>query len=126
MPKLLSPKTFAEIWLNEGFASYCEALWFEYSYPPYTASEYQMMYQLYLGPGTVYVEHPEYENIFDSNLPMIKEGKITKKDVLKKIRHFYAKDCGQNIYEELMELLKKYQYKKHNYLGNKLLKMEVL
>ncbi|MBN2355534.1 M1 family metallopeptidase, partial [candidate division KSB1 bacterium] len=63
---------FHHIWLNEGFASYCEALWFEHAYPPLTASDYQMMYQLYLGPGTVYVEHPEYENIFDSGLSYVK------------------------------------------------------
>jgi aminopeptidase N len=69
---MITCDSFHHIWLNEGFASYCEALWFEYSYPPYTASEYQMMYQLYLGPGTVYVEHPEYENIFDSNLSYVK------------------------------------------------------
>lgn len=69
---MITCENFSHIWLNEGFASYCEALWFEYAYPPFTASEYQMMYQLYLGPGTVYVEHPEYENIFDSNLSYVK------------------------------------------------------
>ncbi len=69
---MITCDSFHHIWLNEGFASYCEALWYEYSYPPFTASEYQVMYQLYLGPGTVYVEDPENEDIFDSGLSYVK------------------------------------------------------
>ncbi|MFC1482140.1 M1 family metallopeptidase, partial [Candidatus Neomarinimicrobiota bacterium] len=69
---MITCDSFHDIWLNEGFASYSEALWYEYAYPPYTPSEYQMMYQLYLGPGTVYVEDPENEDIFDSNLSYVK------------------------------------------------------
>ncbi|MFH0883238.1 MAG: M1 family aminopeptidase [bacterium] len=30
----VGPQTFADIWLNEGFASYVEALWVEYQNPP--------------------------------------------------------------------------------------------
>jgi Trp operon repressor len=69
---MITCDSFHHIWLNEGFASYSEALWFEYAYPPFTASEYQMMYQLYLGPGTVFVEDPQTENIFDSGLSYVK------------------------------------------------------
>ncbi|MGD8306302.1 MAG: M1 family aminopeptidase [Ignavibacteria bacterium] len=65
---MITCDNFQHIWLNEGFASYAEALWFEYAYPQFTASHYQTTYQMYLGPGTVIVENPEFENIFDSGL----------------------------------------------------------
>lgn len=89
---MITCDSFHHIWLNEGFASYSEALWFEYAYPPYTASEYQMMYQLYLGPGTIYVEHPEYENIFDSGLSYVKGSWV-----LHMLRHVVGDDVFFNI-----------------------------
>jgi len=89
---MITCDSFHHIWLNEGFASYSEALWFEYAYPGYTASEYQMMYQLYLGPGTVYVEHPEYENIFDSGLSYVKGSWV-----LHMLRHIVGNEVFLNI-----------------------------
>ncbi len=65
---MITCESFHHIWLNEGFASYCESLWYEYLNGPGTASEYQMSANYYLGPGTVYVESPETENIFDVGL----------------------------------------------------------
>ena len=91
---MITCNSFHHIWLNEGFASYSEALWFEYAYPPYTASEYQMMYQLYLGSGTVYVEHPEYENIFDSGLSYVKGSWI-----LHMLRHV----VGDNVFFDILK-----------------------
>jgi len=58
---------FHHIWLNEGFARWCEAYWEE-------ASNGQQAYRnamnshKYLGSGTVYVEDTEHDNIFDGNL----------------------------------------------------------
>ena len=89
---MITCDSFHHIWLNEGFASYSEALWYEYTYPPYTASEYQMMYQLYLGPGTVYVEYPEYENIFDSGLSYVKGSWV-----LHMLRHVVGDDVFFDI-----------------------------
>ncbi len=59
---LITCNSFHHIWLNEGFATYSEALWYEYLNGPGTASYYQMTANLYLGPGTVYVEDPQNEN----------------------------------------------------------------
>ena len=103
---LITCDNFHDIWLNEGFASYSEALWFEYAYPPYTASEYQMMYQLYLGPGTVYVEHPESENIFDSGLSYVKGSWI-----LHMLRHVVGE-------ENFFDILKAYYASPNNKYGS--------
>jgi len=64
---LVTCDSFHHIWLNEGLASYSEAIWFEVVYQ-YPASEYLLSNRHYLGPGTVYVEDPENEPIFDGNL----------------------------------------------------------
>ncbi|HPG40075.1 MAG TPA: M1 family aminopeptidase [bacterium] len=69
---LITCSDFHHIWLNEGLTTYCEALWYEARYKNYTASDYQMSMNLYLGPGTVYVEDPEHDNIFDGGLSYAK------------------------------------------------------
>ncbi len=66
---LVTCDSFHHIWLNEGFATYSEALWFEHAYPEaITASEYLMTYRLYQGAGTVYLEDPMTEPIFHGGL----------------------------------------------------------
>ena len=65
---LITCHDFHHIWLNEGFATYSEALWFEGFYNEMTASDYQMGANLYLGRGTVFVEDPENDSIFDGGL----------------------------------------------------------
>jgi len=89
---MITCDSFHHIWLNEGFASYSEAFWFEHLYPGYTASEYQMDYQLYLGPGTIYVEDPENENIFDSGLSYHKGSWV-----LHMLRHITGDEMFFNI-----------------------------
>ena len=42
-------------WLGEGFATYSEALWYEYNHGHGSASEFQMNNNLYRGGGTVYI-----------------------------------------------------------------------
>jgi aminopeptidase N len=89
---MITCDSFHHIWLNEGFASYAEAFWFEHLYPGYTASEYQMDYQLYLGPGTIYVEDPENENIFDLGLSYDKGSWV-----LHMLRHITGDNTFFNI-----------------------------
>ncbi len=65
---LITCADFGHIWLNEGFATWSEALWIEKSLG---AQEYRdAMYDArYLGPGTIFVENPNnFHTIFDFNL----------------------------------------------------------
>jgi aminopeptidase N len=63
--------SFHHIWLNEGWATYSEALFFEY-YGGEDALHNYMQYERYWGDGTIYVEDPETQTIFDGNLSYAK------------------------------------------------------
>lgn len=65
--------TFHDIWLNEGWATYSEAIYFEY-YLGEDALHTYMEGERYLGPGTIYVENPYTDVIFDGNLSYSKGG----------------------------------------------------
>ncbi len=59
---------FHDIWLNEGFATWCEAYWKEQTAGVATYKAY-MDAAAYMGPGTIYVEDlSNFWAIFDSNL----------------------------------------------------------
>ena len=61
-------RDFHHIWLNEGFATYMEALWAEAG-GGLAAYHGDLAVKKYLGPGTVFVPDTTDENrIFDSNL----------------------------------------------------------
>ena len=89
---LITCDSWHHIWLNEGFATYSEALWFEHAYQGYSASEYQMTANLYLGSGTVYVEDPENEVIFHGGLSYNKGSWV-----LHMLRHVVGDDVFFNI-----------------------------
>jgi len=95
------------IWLNEGFATYSEALWTEYTYrdiyPEGVASAYQMQESLYLGPGTVYVEDPLSEPILHGGLSYNKGSWV-----LHMLRHV----VGENNF---FDILKAYYKSVHKY-----------
>ena len=87
--------TFHHIWLNEGFATYSEALWFEHAYPPYTSSQYQMEYHQYLGSGTIFVEDPtDFGAIFNQNLSYNKASWV-----LHMLRHI----VGDDMFFEILQ-----------------------
>lgn len=58
---------FEHIWVNEGWATYCEALYYE-ARGGKEALKQNMIGKSYFGPGTIYVENPLTDNIFDGNL----------------------------------------------------------
>lgn len=61
-------KTFHDVWLNEGFATYSEALWSELEYGP--AAYFQdILANQYFGAGTIWVpELTDFGRIFSSSL----------------------------------------------------------
>jgi hypothetical protein len=70
---LITCADFHHIWLNEGFATYSSAFWYEHLYGKGAASTYMMSQGKYIGPGTIYVENPEnFETIFVYRLTYLK------------------------------------------------------
>lgn len=64
---LVTVESWNHIWLAEGLADYSEALWEEKAYGN-APGKYMKYYQSYYGPGTIYVEEPLTDNIFEVNL----------------------------------------------------------
>ncbi len=65
---MITCKDFHHIWVNEGFATYCEALWNEQAYGE-AAYHQDMELAKYFGPGTIYVpETTDFNRIFHSGL----------------------------------------------------------
>jgi len=65
----VTEESFHHAWIVEGFAKYAAVLWqlFKYNlnFKDISGTEYY-------GPGTVYVEHPDYEDVWDNNLAYVK------------------------------------------------------
>ncbi len=89
---MITCRDFHHIWLNEGFATYCEALWIEYTYG--TASYHDKMDEnIYKGSGTVYVEDDTQENdIFNYSLSYKKASYV-----LHMLRHVVGDDTFFDI-----------------------------
>ncbi|MCB1185138.1 T9SS type A sorting domain-containing protein [bacterium] len=64
---------FGHIWLNEGLAMFGEAYWHEQRYGVADYRSY-MAGISYFGPGTVFVEDPAVDDIFDVGLTYFKGG----------------------------------------------------
>jgi aminopeptidase N len=68
---MITCETFQHIWLNEGFATYAEALWWEATQGT-EAYHTDMSRKVYFGAGTVIVEDPDNDEIFDYDLSYCK------------------------------------------------------
>ncbi len=65
---MITCKDYHHIWLNEGFATYAEALWAEYKYGTLAYHE-NMKAKQYFGEGTIYVPELTFSGrIFDAGL----------------------------------------------------------
>ena len=93
---LVTCKTFNDIWLNEGFARYCQALWVEHINGKEAYFSFMNDYAYY-GDGTIYVENPSSNSqIFNSNLSYNKASWV-----LHMLRHKVGDDT-------FFEILKSY------------------
>jgi aminopeptidase N len=68
---MITCNSYHDIWLNEGFATYAEALWWEHRYGISGYKEKMASFEYY-GTGTIYVEDPETQSIFTWSLSYAK------------------------------------------------------
>ena len=90
---MITCHSYHHIWLNEGFARYAEALWWEERYGP-SGYRSKMAELEYYGGGTIYVEDPETESIFGSSLSYNKPAWV-----LHMMRHI----VGDDIFFEILQ-----------------------
>ena len=89
---LITCKTFHDIWLNEGFARYCQALWVEHQSGEEAYISF-MNNHIYYGEGTIYVENPSLNSdIFISGLSYNKASWV-----LHMLRHMVGDSTFFNI-----------------------------
>jgi hypothetical protein len=72
---LITCQNFHDIWLNEGFATYSEALYYEYLYGTDYYHDY-IQTQGCLNSGSVYVENLDTDNIFDGQTSYNKGSRV--------------------------------------------------
>jgi len=100
---MITCKDFHHIWLNEGFATYSEALWAEYKYGKEAYFNY-MNGNAYLGDGTIYVtDLTDRGRIFSGPLSYNKASWV-----LHMLRHIVGDDMFFEILREYGNGSKKY------------------
>ena len=89
---LITCKTFNDIWLNEGFARYSQALWREHQEGKLAYHSFMNNYAYY-GSGTIYVENPNTNSdIFSAGLSYNKASWV-----LHMLRHVVGDDLFFDI-----------------------------
>ena len=90
---LITCKTFHDIWLNEGFARYCQALWAEHIGGQESYINF-MNNHAYYGGGTIYVENPISNSvIFSSSLSYNKASWVL---------HMLRNIVGDNMFFDIL------------------------
>ncbi len=101
---MITCRNFHHIWLNEGFATYSEALWREYDEGMEGYFD-EISGDAYKGPGTIYVEDDTNEDeIFDGNLSYSKAAYV-----LHMLRHV----VGDSVFFDILQAYyadTRYQY----------------
>ena len=91
---LITCKTFNDIWLNEGFARYCQALWVEHIDGKEAYFSFMNDYAYY-GGGTIYVENASSNaQIFNSSLSYNKASWVI---------HMLRHKVGKNTFFEILK-----------------------
>ena len=91
---LITCKTFHDIWLNEGFARYCQALWAEHQYGEEAYFSF-MNDHAYYGGGTIYVENPLNNSaIFNASLSYNKSSWVL---------HMLRNIVGENTFFQILK-----------------------
>jgi aminopeptidase N len=94
---LVTCADFSHIWINEGFATWCEAYWLEMSVGQ-AAYRAEMNLARYLGSGTIIVENPnDFFSIFNTNLSYNKASWVP---------HMLRRMVGETDFAAALQLLR--------------------
>ena len=101
---MVTCESFHHIWLNEGFATYSEALYYEQAYGKWRYHQ-DMNSKQYFGGGTIYVYDPLRDNIFHGGLSYAKGAWV-----LHMLRHV----VGDSVFFDILQTYysdPRFQYK---------------
>ncbi|MCF7809227.1 MAG: T9SS type A sorting domain-containing protein [Candidatus Marinimicrobia bacterium] len=100
---MITCNSYHEIWLNEGFARYAEALWWEHRYGRQGYKDKMKSFEYY-GSGTIYVEDPLTQPIFVLDLSYDKGAWVL---------HMLRYLVGKETFFEIMQTYAEHPDHKH-------------